>query len=48
MGDDCIFCEIARGEAPALIVDENELAFALLDIQALSEGHCLVVPRHVP
>ena len=49
MGDDCIFCEIARGEAPALIVDENELAFALLDIQALSEGHCLVAPRrHVP
>jgi len=49
MGDDCIFCEIARGEAPALIVDENELAFALLDTQPLSEGHCLVVPRrHVP
>jgi histidine triad (HIT) family protein len=31
------------------MVDENELAFALLDTQPLSEGHCLVVPRrHVP
>jgi histidine triad (HIT) family protein len=49
MADECIFCQIARGEAPALIVDENEMAFALLDIQPLSEGHCLVVPRrHVP
>ena len=49
MGDDCVFCQIARGEAPAFIVDENELAFALLDIQPLSEGHCLVMPRrHVP
>lgn len=49
MSDDCVFCLIARGEAPALIVDENELAYALLDIQPLSEGHCLVVPRrHVP
>ena len=49
MGDDCVFCQIACGEAPAFVVDENELAFALLDIQPLSEGHCLVVPRrHVP
>lgn len=45
MSDTCVFCDIARGEAPALIVDESELAFALLDIQPLSEGHCLVVPR---
>lgn len=45
MGDECVFCRIARGEAPALIVEEDELAFALLDIRPLSEGHCLVVPR---
>jgi histidine triad (HIT) family protein len=49
MDSGCVFCEIAAGRAPAYIVAENELAYALLDIQPLSEGHCLVVPRrHVP
>ncbi len=49
MSDDCVFCRIEHGEAPALIVGENESAYALLDIQPLSAGHCLVVSRrHVP
>jgi histidine triad (HIT) family protein len=49
MNDTCPFCEIAAGRAPGYVVAENELAFALLDIQPLSRGHCLVVPRrHVP
>jgi histidine triad (HIT) family protein len=44
----CIFCEIAGGRAPAHIVLENELSMALLDINPLSRGHCLVIPkRHV-
>lgn len=45
----CIFCEIAVGRAPAHIVDEDDRSLALLDINPLSEGHCLVIPRrHVP
>jgi histidine triad (HIT) family protein len=49
MAEACVFCDIAEGRAPAFVVAENELAFALLDIQPLSQGHCLVVPRrHVP
>ncbi len=46
---DCAFCEIVAGRAPAHIVDEDDLAVALLDINPFTEGHCLVVSkRHVP
>ena len=45
----CVFCEAAAGRAPAQIVLEDELSLAILDIQPLAEGHCLVIPRrHVP
>jgi histidine triad (HIT) family protein len=41
----CVFCAIAGGAAPAHIVDEDELSLAILDIQPLARGHCLVIPR---
>jgi len=41
----CIFCEIARGERPAVLVYEDEEAVAFLDHRPLLHGHCLVVPR---
>jgi histidine triad (HIT) family protein len=45
----CIFCGIAAGQAPAYIIQEDDLSLALLDINPLSEGHCLVISkRHVP
>jgi histidine triad (HIT) family protein len=45
----CIFCGIAACQAPAYIVAEDDLSLALLDINPLSEGHCLVISRrHVP
>lgn len=49
MTDSCVFCRIVRGEAPAHIIDEDELSMAILDINPLARGHCLVIPkRHVP
>jgi len=45
MSEQCVFCEIVAGRAPALVVAENDLAIAILDIQPLAEGHCLVIPR---
>jgi len=46
---DCIFCAIAADQAPAHRVFEDELSYAILDINPLSQGHCLVIPkRHVP
>jgi len=45
----CVFCDIAAGQAPAYIVQEDELSLALLDINPLAQDHCLVIPkRHVP
>ncbi len=45
----CAFCEIVAGRAPAHVVEEDDHALALLDINPFTEGHCLVVSkRHVP
>jgi len=43
----CIFCRIARKQASASLVYEDESALAFLDVNPLSEGHTLVVPREL-
>ena len=49
MEPDCIFCAIAADRAPAHRVFEDDLSYAILDINPFSQGHCLVIPkRHVP
>ena len=49
MADDCIFCRIAAGEAPAHKIYENDSVFAIMDIFPWTEGHCLVIPKtHAP
>ena len=48
MPEDCIFCRIAAGKAPASVVYENELVIAFMDISQANPGHVLVAPkRHV-
>jgi histidine triad (HIT) family protein len=45
----CVFCDIAAGQAPAYRILEDELSFAILDINPFAQGHCLVISkRHVP
>lgn len=45
--NDCIFCAILQGEAPASIVYRDEQCTALLDIQPVNPGHLMVIPnRH--
>jgi histidine triad (HIT) family protein len=45
----CAFCEIVAGRAPAHVIEEDKSSLCLLDINPLSEGHCLVISkRHVP
>ena len=41
----CIFCQIAKGDAPAALVYEDERTLAFMDIAPLSRGHLLVIPR---
>jgi histidine triad (HIT) family protein len=42
---DCIFCKIIRGEMPSSKVFESEKVLALLDINPVSKGHTLVIPK---
>ena len=43
--DDCIFCAIVAGEAPAQIVDSDDHTIAFMDISPATRGHALVIPR---
>jgi histidine triad (HIT) family protein len=42
---DTIFSKIIRGEIPCHRVYEDDLVLAFLDINPLSEGHVLVIPK---
>jgi histidine triad (HIT) family protein len=43
--EDCIFCKIVAGEAPATVVHEDERTIAFMDINPATRGHMLVIPR---
>jgi histidine triad (HIT) family protein len=45
MSEDCIFCKIAAGEAPADIVHEEKEFVAFRDILPQAPIHILVIPR---
>ncbi len=44
-GETSIFTSIIRGEIPCHKIYEDELVFAFLDINPMSPGHTLVVPK---
>ena len=41
----CIFCQIAAGRAPASIVYEDETALAFMDLNPVTPGHLLIIPK---
>jgi diadenosine tetraphosphate (Ap4A) HIT family hydrolase len=41
----CIFCKINQGIVIASVVYEDEVSIAFMDIQPVTPGHVLVVPR---
>ena len=43
--EDCIFCKIVAGEIPAAVLFETVSGLAFLDVNPLSDGHLLFVPR---
>ena len=45
MDESCIFCEIITGDAPATFVHEDEVVVAFMDINPVTPGHVLVIPR---
>ncbi len=45
MSDQCVFCEIIRGESPASFTHQDDTVVAFMDVQPITQGHMLVVPR---
>lgn len=45
MADDCVFCSIMDGTAPAERVYENDVVVAIMDIHPAAPGHVLLIPR---
>lgn len=41
----CIFCSIANKKIPSFVLYENEENLAVLEINPLSRGHSLVIPK---
>jgi histidine triad (HIT) family protein len=42
---DCLFCKIAASEIPAAKVYEDEKCLAFLDINPVTYGHTLLIPK---
>lgn len=45
MDNDCIFCKIINGEIPSFTIYENDEVKAFLDINPVTNGHCVIVPK---
>jgi histidine triad (HIT) family protein len=41
----CIFCKIAKGEVPCDKIYEDKSFMVFLDIQPVSHGHILIIPK---
>ena len=42
---DCIFCKIIQGELPCFKVYEDDNVLAFEDINPISQGHTLIIPK---
>ena len=40
-----IFAKILRGEAPGVIVEENEHTLTFMDVMPKADGHTLIIPK---
>ena len=41
----CVFCSIVAGDAPAVLIHEDDEYLALLDVRPFTRGHTLVIPK---
>lgn len=42
---DCIFCKIIKGDIPSYTIYEDEIVKVILDINPVSNGHMLIIPK---
>ena len=43
--NECVFCNIAKGKQNSIKIASDRHCFAIMDINPLSLGHCLVIPK---
>ncbi|MCP4296551.1 MAG: HIT family protein [Proteobacteria bacterium] len=43
--EDCIFCKIVKGDIPCFKVYEDDRILAFEDVNPISEGHTLIIPK---
>lgn len=43
--EECIFCSIVNGKIDSYKIGESETALAVLDINPISKGHVIVIPK---
>ena len=43
--EDCIFCKIVKGDIPCFKVYEDDRVLAFEDVNPISEGHTLIIPK---
>lgn len=43
--DACVFCAIVAGEIEASVIHEDDIVVAFMDLNPVTPGHLLVVPR---
>lgn len=41
----CIFCKLANGEIPSYKIYEDDTILAFLDVNPVSPGHTLIIPK---
>lgn len=41
----CVFCSMVSGQIPTTKIGENESAIAILEINPITEGHTLIIPK---
>ncbi len=42
---ECIFCSIVAGKVPSKKINENSDAIAILEINPISKGHVIIIPK---
>ena len=45
MDENCIFCKINKGKIDSYTLYEDNLVRAFLDVNPVSKGHILVIPK---
>ena len=43
--EDCIFCKIIKGDIPCFKVYEDDRVLAFEDVNPISDGHTLIIPK---